>query len=121
LTTTPAEDYFLEGQLALVGDISQLLAFAQVKLGEQLANIWAVLSADTSALETADSDSGQVAAWFASPSFTADLNFIERDLYQLMLELLNWYNTSRSDQLDALDAVTGQMLGTQMVSGSGNG
>jgi hypothetical protein len=94
----------------------------QVTLSGQSGYIWAASSADPRALQKASISGDRIAAcWYASTSFTFDIDLTDGQPHQMALYLLDWDRLSRVENVTVLDAATGAVLDTHSISAFANG
>jgi hypothetical protein len=106
----------------LAGDAQHLPATIQVTLSGQSGYIWAASTADSRALQKASSPGDRIAAcWYASTSFTIDVDLTDGQPRQMALYLVDWDRLSRSENVTVLDATTGAVLDTRSISTFANG
>jgi hypothetical protein len=80
-------------------------------------------SSAASCLQTAATGSTQrvAGAWYASTSFSVDLNLTDGNSHQVALYLLDWGNTGRAEKIVISDANTGKVLDTRTPALFGSG
>jgi hypothetical protein len=106
----------------LAGYAQQLPATIQVTLSGQSGYIWAASSADSRALQKASTPGDRIAAcWYASTSFTIDIDLTDGQPHQMALYLLDWDRLDRIENVTVLDAATGAVLDTRGISDFANG
>ena len=67
-------------------------------------------------LQTAAGSSRIASCWYASTSFTVDVNMTDGQPHALELYFLDWDNGGRSESVTLSDAATGTVLATETVS-----
>ena len=83
---------------------------------------WANPSTATSALEVPGGASRIAATWYASTSFTVDVDVTNGQSYNLELYVLDYNGgNARSEKIQLSDAGTGTVLSTETVSNFSNG
>ncbi len=86
------------------------------------AYTWANPSTATPALEVPGGTSRIAAAWYASTSFTVDVNVTNGQSYNLELYVLDYNGgNARGEQIQLSNAGTGAVLSTETVSSFSNG
>jgi len=96
-------------------------SYAQVNFNGATPYTWAASTMDVRALQQG-AGSGRIAsAWYASPSFTIDVNLIDGNAHEVGLYCLDWDNQGRAEKIDVMDAVSGNVLDSRSVSAFGNG
>ncbi len=73
------------------------------------------------ALQEVGSSYRIVACWYSPTSFTVNVNLTDGQTHQLALYLLDWIRSNRNEQVQILDAATGNVLSTETASNFGNG
>jgi hypothetical protein len=100
----------------VVGNSTSLPSYATVTPSGQSTRIWTSHTNAVRALEKAGG-SGRIAAdWYASKSFTIDVDLTDGQTHDLELYFLDWNGTRASELVRISDAVTGLVLSTQTVS-----
>jgi hypothetical protein len=106
----------------LAGDARQLPGTTQVRLSGQSGYVWAASSADPRALQKESKLGDRIAAcWYASTSFTFNIDLTDGHPHQLALYLLDWDRLSRVENVAVLDAATGAVLDTHSISAFAHG
>jgi hypothetical protein len=59
--------------------------------------------------------------WWAWSSFNIDVNITDGNMHQVALYCLDWDYDGRSERIDVLDAVSGNVLDSRAISGFTNG
>jgi hypothetical protein len=105
---------------ALANDASSLPAYAQV--GQQGLTSWtyAATTIDVRALQKA-LQTGRIAAHWYGGSFSVDVNLLDGAAHQLSLYLVDWDSNKRRETIDIVDATTGAVLDSRVVSGFSGG
>jgi hypothetical protein len=76
---------------------------------------WASPTSDPRALETS-SGLGIASTYYASSSFTINVNLTDGNTHRIALYLLDWDSTLRTETVSVLDAATNTVLSTQTFS-----
>ena len=106
----------------VVGDTQQLPASIQVTPANQQEFTWAGSTTDPRALQMGSNPGDRVAAcWYATGSFTIDVNITDGQTYQLALYVVDWDQLSRAEIINVLDATTDTVLDTRSVTSFTNG
>ena len=103
---------------SVAGDSASSPAYAQVST--PAAYTWNSSTNDVRASQRA-SGTGRLAGCWYGTTFTVDVNLTDGQAHRVALYFLDWDSTVRSQRVDVLDANTGMVLATQMVSGFHNG
>jgi hypothetical protein len=99
---------------SVINDSTSYPAYAVVTPTGTTSFTWAPTSTDVRALQRVVSD--RIAAcWYASTSFSVDINLTDSASHQVALYLLDWDSNTRVTRVDVLDAGTQQVLATQTV------
>jgi hypothetical protein len=92
-----------------------------VALGAHSDFTWAASTADVRALRNAANTGRLAATWYAGSSFTIDLNLSDGQTHRVALYALDWDGAGRSERVDVLDAATGAVLDSRVLSAFGGG
>ena len=97
-------------------------AYAQVAISNHLNFTWAASTSALSALQqTAPNSTNRIAAaWFNDPTFSIDVKLNDGKTHQVALYALDWDST-RSETIQVISDVTGQVLDTQSLTNFQNG
>ena len=83
---------------------------------------WAASTADARALQKPASTTDRIAAcWYASPSFSVDLNLIDGLTHRVALYCLDWDTTTRAQTIQILDASNNTLLNSQTMTSFNGG
>lgn len=97
-------------------------SYAQVTLAGQQTWIWSGATTDARGLQTAFGATDRVAStWFSTNSFTIDVNLTDGASHQVALYGVDWDSLARQQTIDILDASSGSLLDSQIMSGFSNG
>ena len=92
-------------------------SYATVTPAGNHADTWAASTSVPQALQDAPPGTSRIAAcWYASTSFTVDVDLTDGQSHNLELYLLDYDTTSRSEQIQLTDANTHAVLSTESVS-----
>ncbi len=106
----------------VIGDTTSYPSYASVTPSGQSSYVWAASTSDIRALEKAASITDRIAAtWYASSSFSMDVNLTDSNTHQVALYLLDWDNGARAETITIADASTAMVLDTRSASSFGNG
>lgn len=106
----------------IVGDSQQLPASIQVTPSNQQEFDWTDSTTDSRALLSASDPTNRIAAcWFASNSFTIDVNITDGQTYQMALYVLDWDQQNRAEIINVLDPTTDTVLDARSVTAFGGG
>lgn len=106
----------------IVGDTQQLPTSVQITPANQQEFLWADSTTDPRALVKASNAGDSIAAcWYASNSFTIDVNITDGQTYELALYVLDWDQQNRAEIINILDPTTDTVLDTRSVTSFANG
>ena len=92
-------------------------SYATVTPAGNHPDTWAASTSVPQALQDAPPGTSRIAAcWYASTSFTVDVDLTDGQSHNLELYLLDYDTTSRSEQIQLTDANTHAVLSTESVS-----
>ena len=77
---------------------------------------WTTMSSDPRALQVPGSTNRVAAVWYASTSFTVDVNLGDGAAHNLELYFDDWDSKGRSETVQLSDAGTGKVLDTETIS-----
>jgi hypothetical protein len=100
----------------VIGNAAVYPSYAIVTPLGATSHTWAAQTTDVRALQTADGSSRVAAQWWASASFTVDVNLTDGQAHNLSLYLLDWDARSRIDQIQIINPSSGTVLDTETVS-----
>ena len=105
----------------VIGNAASYPAYASVNPAGQATYTWAASTSDTRRLQKAAATDRIAATWYASSSFTVDINLNDGNIHRFGAYFLDWDSNTRSERIDVVDAATGTVLNTQTVSAFHNG
>ena len=105
----------------VLGGAASLPSYATVNPSGETTYTWAANTTDPRALEQAGGASRIAAAWYATSSFSIDVNINDGNTHDLELYFLDWNSTARSEQVQISNGSTGLVLDTETVSSFHNG
>jgi hypothetical protein len=94
-------------------------SYAQIGFSNQSNYTWASSTTDVRALQRPENLSDRVAGtWYTNgvSNFTIDVNLTDGNTHQVALYALDWDSTSRAETIKVLDAGTGTVLDTRVLS-----
>ncbi|HEY3455101.1 MAG TPA: malectin domain-containing carbohydrate-binding protein, partial [Bryobacteraceae bacterium] len=100
-----------------LGAAPALPSYAQVSVNGASAFTWAASTGDVRALQQASGSSRVAATWYASGTYSFDLNLTDGNTHQLALYAMDYDNSGRSQRIDIVDPVTGSVLDSRTMSG----
>jgi hypothetical protein len=100
----------------VIGNATSLPSYATVTPSGQSNYTWAASTTDPRALQDAVWTGRIAACWYATASFTVDVNLTDGQTHDLELYFDDWDNSSRSEQVQISSATTGAVLDTETVS-----
>lgn len=106
----------------VVGDGQQASDAVQVTPANQQEMVWQSSTTDPRALQKVTDPTDHIAAcWYATNSFSIDVNVTDGQTYQLALYFLDWDQQNRAEIINTLDPTTNALLDTRVVTSFGNG
>ena len=107
----------------IIGDLASYPSYASVSPSGQSSYTWSASTADVRGLEKADAGATDriAACCYNGSSFTVDVNLTDGKSHVVSLYAVDWDGTSRSEQVEVLDAGSGAVLDTQTLSSFHNG
>ncbi len=105
----------------IIGNAVSLPSYAAVTPAGQSSFTWNSGTSDPRALQKVNANNGIAACWYASQSFTVDLNLTDGKTHSIAAYFLDWDTTARSERVDVIDPATGAVLDTRTVSSFHNG
>ena len=105
---------------AIAGGASALPSYARVAVSSAASWTWAAATGDVRATQQ-PAGTRVAACWYASSGFVVDVNLTDGGSHQVALYLLDWDALGRSVRAEVVDAGTGAVLDTRLVSGFQNG
>lgn len=106
----------------VVGDSQQPASAVQVTPANQQEMVWQGSTSDPRALQKVTDPTDHIAAcWYATSSFTIDVNVTDGQTYQLALYFLDWDQQNRAEIINTLDPTTNALLDTRVVTSFENG
>jgi kumamolisin len=113
--------YGADGNL-IANDSTAPPAYATVSFSGGSSATWAGSTSDVRALETGYASSTRIASqYFASVSFTMNVNLTDGNTHRVGLYLLDWDSTIRSENITITDAASGAVLSTQSFASFNQG
>ena len=107
--------------VAIAGDLNSYPSYAQVTMTGQSLYTWVNSTTDVRALQRIESMNRIAATWYASQSFSIDVNLTDGNAHQVALYCLDWDSLGRAEQIQLVDAATGNVLDTRNISGFQSG
>ena len=106
---------------AIAGHATSYPAYAQVSMSGQSQYTWAASTTDTRALQKVATADRIASTWYSAANFTFDVNLTDGNWHQVGIYCVDFDNWNRSQRIDILDAVSGNILDTRSLSGFQNG
>jgi hypothetical protein len=100
----------------IVGDSVRDPAYAQVTSSGASTFIWAQSTNNAKALMKAASSDRIASCWYATVSFTIDVNITDARSHRIAFYCIDWSAAGRVQTIDLLDPATGSVLDTRNVS-----
>jgi hypothetical protein len=105
----------------VVGDQTSYPSYATTTISGASKWVWNSSTTDPRALEKVQAAGRIEALLYSTTSFTVDLNFTDGGLHQVAIYALDGDSSSRSEQVDVIDPLTGAVLDTRSISSFHNG
>lgn len=103
------------GGYSLAGDATSLPAYASVAVSGASVHVWTTNTKDVRALQKAST--GRIASvWNGDPQFTIDVDINDGRSHRVSLHALDWSTFDRRQRIDVLDAGTGALLDSRLLS-----
>ena len=113
--------YGLQGY-NVIGDAARYPSYATVTAAGETYQTWVASTTDPRALQNPGGNGRIAASWYASTSFTVDVNLTDGQSHDVALYLLDWPEIAgRSEQVQITDAATNAVLDTETVTNFGGG
>ncbi len=101
----------------VIGDTPSLSPYATVTPSGELTHVWAASSTAPQALQNPGGSGRIEAAWYATTSFTVNLDLTDGQAHDVELYVLDLQSSpARVEQIQISDALTGTVLSTETVS-----
>lgn len=93
-------------------------SYATVTPSNQYSCVWARTTADVRGLQKARPNGTDrlASCWYARSQFSLDVDLTDGQTHKVTLYGLDWDSTARSEQIEVLDALTGEVLDTRTLS-----
>jgi hypothetical protein len=119
--STTVQNYGNEGYL-LAGDSTSVIpSFAEIYQGAPVY-VWAASTTDVRALQRPLNSADRFAAtWVDDDRTYVTVDIKDSQLHRVSLYFLDWDRLGRSERVDVIDAVTGQVLDSRIISNFGDG
>ncbi len=122
ITGLPSGQIPVRTQVTLGALVSNYPDYAQVNVTGESDYIWSGNTNDPRGLLIPGGGGvGIASCWYASTSFTVDINLTDGQQHQVALYFLDWDNSGRSERVDVLNADTGALLNSRTVSSFSGG
>ena len=96
-------------------------SYATVTASGYSSYTWSANTTDVRALQNPSGTGRIAAAWYASTSFTVDVNLTDGQAHDIALYALDWDHRGRSEKITISNATTGSVLDTETLSSFVNG
>ena len=104
-----------------IANLGQIVPpYASFAVQNQSNYTWANNTSDPTALQEPGSSSRIASTWYSSSSFSFDLN-TGTNPHQFAIYALDWHSEGRTESVQIVDAVTGFLLDSQVISNFGSG
>lgn len=106
----------------IVGNATVNPAYATVSASGNSSWVWNDPSSSTPALQKSGTTTDRIAAaWYASTSFTVNVNLTDGRSHRVAFYFLDWDASGRAETVEISDASSGAILNSQSVSGFSGG
>ena len=106
----------------IVGDATSYPSYATVTATGETYQSWVASTTDPRALENAGGSGRTAASWYASTSFTVNVNLTDGQPHDVALYILDWADIAgRSEQIQITSAATKAVLDTQTLTNFSEG
>ena len=105
----------------IVGGASSLPSYATVSVSGASTWNWASSTTDPRGLEAPGGSGGSAACWYSASSFTIDVGLTDGQVHDLALYAVDWDQKGRSELIQVINAATGHVLDTEMISSFAGG
>jgi hypothetical protein len=107
---------------AINSDSTSYPAYAQVTFSSNtLSYIWANPTSETRALLSGATNNRLASTWYASGSFSIDVNLTDGKSHQIALYVVDWEHAGRTETINVRDTAAGVLLDSHALSGYDNG
>jgi len=111
---------------SIAGDSESIPTYASFTVQNELNYTWNPSTTDPRALQRGSTSGSIAACWFtndhlAIQTYDFDVNFTDANTHQFALYALDWDSSNRSETIQIVDAVTGNVLDTRTISNFVNG
>jgi hypothetical protein len=98
-------------------------AYAQVAISGATSYVWAASTTDTRALQKGSPTATDriASVWYSSTTFNIDMNLTDGNSHRVAIYALDWDGKGRTERIDAIDVVSGNVLDTRYISAFTNG
>jgi hypothetical protein len=100
----------------VIGDAASYPSYATVTPIGQSSYTWAASTTDPRALQNPGGTGRIAATWYATSSFTVDVNFTDGQAHDIALYAVDFDENGRSEQIQIINASTGAVLSTETIS-----
>ena len=106
---------------SIPNESQSLPAYASFAVQNQNNYTWATGETNPRDLQTGSGSARIASCWYASPTFTFDVNITDGSAHPFALYLLDWDGIGRAESIQIVDAATGAVLDTRSISNFSNG
>jgi hypothetical protein len=109
--------YGIDGYIVSQDGSIKIPGYAQLTFTGNANWTWAASTIDVRALQKPEKPSDRIAGtWFASSSFTIDVNLTDGKSHQVALYALDWDANGRAETIEVYDATTSALLDSRTLS-----
>jgi hypothetical protein len=106
---------------AMAGVAFSLPSYATFQVQNNAVWTYASNTTDPRALEIPGGSGGIASVWYQTPAFSLDVNITDGKLHEVALYAVDWDNGGRSETVQIVDAVSGNILDTRTLTAFTNG
>jgi hypothetical protein len=104
-----------------IGAAASIPSYAQMAVNGAFIFTWAGGSSDARALQLPNGSSRTAGTWYASGSFSMDLNLTDGLTHQIGLYAVDFDSSGRAERIDIINTATGSVLDSRTLTGFGSG
>jgi hypothetical protein len=104
-----------------IGAPANIPSYAQMSVNSAFIFTWAGGTSDARALQLPNGSSRVAGTWYASGSFTIDLNLTDGATHQIALYAVDYDSSGRGEQINIIDTATGSVLDSRTLTTFGSG
>lgn len=102
---------------AFIGETPSIPSYAQFSVNGAIPWTWADNINEVRALQKASGNARIASVWYHPTAFTMDLDLVDGATHQFALYATDYDGAGRAEKIEILDAISGNLLDTQTLSG----